>query len=230
MRPTGRGGARTPEALLHRLACLISIQVAFAGCAPAHVSPSAAAPAVLAERLLAADSSRDWRTLLRHAHSDALLEFRETQGRMLEPEPFGLALVDTCMQRLMGSPSIVEQRELHVRSMLDSIFRVPTVDSLRGLDPDTAFARYGAHLARFPAVERGPHAPTRKILGALVGPGETAYVLVYQRYDSLPFSGWPRERTETMTFRREQGEWRSMLDGPLTLGSGTGVMMFEGED
>jgi hypothetical protein len=197
--------------------------------AVAQAAYAGASPEVIAELVLAADSSQDWRTLLQLAHPYALLEFRETQLQMLERKPARFAAMDSCMRGVFHSADFTAQREAHLRYTLDSVFRVPTLDSLKHLRPDTLFARYGEHAARSPTPRRmHPHAPTRRILGALLGPAETAYVLVYEHYDSLPGPTWPRERTETMTLRRERGEWRSMLDGPLDFGSGTGIFAFFG--
>jgi len=157
-----------------------------------------ASPEEVAELVLAADSTRDWRSLLQLAHPDALLEFRETQLKMLEPVPGPLGVVDSCMRRVFQSAGFARQRETHLRYALDSIFHVPTIDSLGHLSPDSVFARYGQHLSHLPMPRPlDPRAPTRKILGALYGPSQTAYVLVYEYYDSLPGPTWPRERTET---------------------------------
>lgn len=192
---------------------------------------SGSSPEELAEVVLAADSSRDWRTILQVAHPYALLEFREMQLRMLEPEPMPFQAMDSCMRGMFRSANFTTQRQAHLRYTLDSVFRVPSLDSLKHLRPDTMFARYGEHASRMP-MPRGmdPHAPTRRVLGALLGPEETAYVVVYEHYDSLPMPTWPRERTEIMTFRREKGEWRSMLDGPLGFSSGSGMVMISGDD
>jgi hypothetical protein len=188
-------------------------------------------PDEVAELVLAADTVGDWSTLLQLAHPYALLDFRETQLRMLEPEPMAFGPMDSCMRGVLQKANFAGQHEAHLRYTLDSVFGVPNVNALRSLRPDTVFARYGRHMSRHPMPPRGdPRAPSLKILGALYGPGQTAYVLVYEHYDSLPFPTWPRERTETMTFRREKGQWRSMLDGPVRFSSGTGVLMLSGQD
>ena len=199
--------------------------------ATAQTTLSGSSPEEIAEVVLAADSSGDWRTLLRVAHPYALLRFRETQLRMLEPEPMPFAAMDSCMRGVFQSADFITQRQAHLRYALDSVFRVPTLDSLKHLNLDTMFARHGEHASRLPTPQRmSPYAPTRRVLGALLGPEETAYVVVYEHYDSLPLPTWPRERTEIMTFRREKGEWRSMLDGPLGIGSGNGMVMLSGDD
>ncbi len=217
---------------MKRWTCLILVVLAFGPMsAGAQTLQVGASPEELAELVLAADSAGDWHTLLELAHPYALLDFRETQLRLLDPEPIAFGPMDSCMQGILQKADFASQHEAHLRYTLDSVFRVPSLEALQKLRPDTVFARYGQHLSRHatpPRVDR--LAPSRRILGALYGPSETAYVLVYEHYDSLPFPTWPRERTETMTFRREKSEWRSMLDGPVMFSSGTGVVMLSGQD
>ena len=174
--------------------------------------------------ILAADSTGDWATLLRFAHPDALEEFRRNQVTILDPPAF--PGMDSCM---VGShfAGFAKQREWHLRFTLDSIFHVPSVDSLKRLSPDIVFTRYGQYAARLPR-SGPPDRPDRKILGGVSGPAGTAYVVVYEHYVALPFPEWPAERTEIMTFRQVGGAWRSMLDGPLQLGGAGGLVMFEG--
>jgi hypothetical protein len=212
---------------MHRVTWLALLSLACSKVSARPPSPLPISPEQLAAVILAADSAGDWATLLRFAHRDALEEFHRTQVRMLEPTTFeGL---DSCM---IGSRSatFAKQRESHLRFTLDSIFLVPSVDSLKHLTADTAFSRYGQYWARVPRPPRLPDTPTRKILGGVSGPAGTNYVVVYEHYATLPFPEWPTERTEIMTFRQVAGAWRSMLDGPVQLGSAGGFVMFEEGD
>jgi len=75
-------------------------------------------PEEVAAEVLRADSLHDWRLLLALAHPEALRNYREDQVRMLKSEDFpGMADMAPCL------------RTYH-RSLLDSVFRVPTPDSL----------------------------------------------------------------------------------------------------
>jgi hypothetical protein len=212
---------------MHRAAWLALLSLACSTTPGQPPSPAPTSPERLAAVILAADSTGDWATLLRSAHPDALEEFRRTQVRMIEPTAFeGL---DSCM---VGSrfAELGKQRESHLRFTLDSIFLVPNVDSLKRLPPDTVFTRYGQYAARSPRPPRLPYRPKRKILGGVSGPAGTSYVVVYEHYATRPFPDWPTERTEIMTFRQVGAAWRSMLDGPVQLGSASRIVMFGGGD
>jgi hypothetical protein len=211
---------------MRRLA-LLSFLLLSCSPVPQSTSPVPASPERTAALVLAAGSTGDWATLLRLAHPDALEEFRRTQVRMLDPSTF--KDLDTCMvgRRLAD---FSKQRDRYFRFMLDSVFLVPSVDSLKRLRTDTAFARYGRNTSRSPQQPPVPHEPERKILGAVSGPPGTSYVIVYEHYRTRPFPEWPEERTEIMTFRQVKGAWRSMLDGPVQLGSAAGFVMFQSGD
>jgi hypothetical protein len=173
-------------------------------------------PEAVAEMVLAADSSGDWRTLLALAHPEGVFKFHQAVMRLFEPHLESWSPIDSCM----GHVGSAAHREAHLRPVLASVFRVPSVDSLRRLSPDSVFARVGRHRTRASGARtREAHGATRKLLGVLLGPRESAYVVIYERYDSLPSPTWPRERTETMTLRKNQGEWRSMLDAGVSLSS-----------
>jgi hypothetical protein len=212
---------------MHRVTWLALLSLACSNAPAQPPSPAPTSPEQLAAVILAADSAGDWATILRFAHPDALEEFHRTQVTMLEPTTFeGL---DSCMIGSL-SATFAKQRESHLRFTLDSIFLVPSVDSLKHLPAGTAFTRYGQYWARVPRPPRLPDTPTRKILGGVSGPGNTSYVVVYEHYATRPFPEWPTERTEIMTFRQVAGAWRSMLDGPVQLGSASGFVMFEDGD
>src|SRR4051812_2900803 len=97
---------------------------------------SGQAPEVLAGVLLAADSTNDWATLLQLAHPDALVEFRESQVRMLGDAPDSFDAVDSCMAGITRLAQFAKQRAAFTRHTLDSVFQVPTLDSLGHLRPD----------------------------------------------------------------------------------------------
>lgn len=212
---------------MHRVTWLALLSLACSNVPARPPSPAPTSPEQLAAVIIAADSAGDWATLLRFAHPDALEDFHRTQVTMLEPTTFeGL---EFCM---IGSRSatFAKQRESHLRFTLDSIFLVPSVDSLKHLPAGTAFARYGQYWARVSRSPRLPDRPTRKILGGVSGPASTSYVVVYEHYATRPFPDWPTERTEIMTFRQVAGTWRSMLDGPVQLGSASAMAVFEDGD
>jgi len=173
-------------------------------------------PEQVAEDVLRADSLHDWRLLLALAHPEALRNYREDQLRMFRTENFpGMADMAPCL------------RKYH-RFLLDSVFRVPTPDSLSRVPPDTVFAR----AQRFFARQRGPRTPidsflpTRTILGHVGADDSTVYVIFEERYERRPLPDWPERRPQIMTFRLYRGGWRTMLDPDL--GSGLGSVMFEG--
>ncbi len=185
---------------------------------PAEGQTPSRSPEEVAADVLRADSLHDWRLLLALAHPEALRNYREDQVRMLKSEDFpGMADMAPCL------------RKYH-RSLLDSVFRVPTPDSLSRVAPDTVFAR----VQRFFARQRGPRAPidsllpTRAILGHVVADDSTVYVIFEERYARRPLPDWPERRPQVMTFRLYRGGWRTMLDPDL--GSGLGPVMFEGGD
>ncbi len=175
-------------------------------------------PEDIAAEVLRADSLHDWRLLLALAHPEALRNYREDEIRMLKSEDFpGMAEVAPCL------------RKYH-RFLLDSVFRVPTTDSLSRVRPDTVFAL----VQRFFARQRGPRSPmdsllpTRAILGHVMADDTTAYVIVEEHYARRPLPDWPARRPQIMTLRQYRGAWRTMLDPDL--GSGLGTVMFEGND
>ena len=167
-------------------------------------SPEAAADAVLR-----ADSLHDWRLLLALTHPDALKEHKRDQLRIFE-------LPD--MPSLPGEgPCMAKHFEAWRRMLLDSVYRVPSLDSLRNLGPDTVFARDQRFFGR-PAKLRAQEdsfVPTRVILGHVIADDSTAYVVLELRYPVVRLPDWPRREAKLMTLRRYQGAWRTMLDPDL---------------
>ncbi len=195
----------------------------------------AAPPEVVARAAVHADSTGDWATLLRLAHPDALVRFRGLQTfqlRMLGtaegPLMDSLAL-DSLGTDSLGVDSTAQARWRRARTrqarfMLDSIFLVPTVDSLAHTSPDTVFARWFRRTQATSAGDSAVTAPRRpgyRVIGAVRASDTLAYVVVVrpvvQPLGPMPemFRDFPREthQTEVMIMRRYGKEWRSMLDG-----------------
>jgi hypothetical protein len=197
---------------------------------------AAAPPEQVARAVVQADSTGDWAALLRLAHPDALVRFRGLQTfqlRMLGsaqwPVMDSLAMDSLSMDSL-GLDSTVQarwqrSRTRQVRFMLDSVFLVPTVDSLAHTAPDTVFARWFRGTRAASADDSAATAPKRppayRVIGAVRASDTLAYVVVerpvVQPLGPMPemFRDFPREthQTEVMIMRRHGMEWRSMLDG-----------------
>ena len=196
----------------------------------------AAPPEVVARAVVHADSTGDWSALLRLAHPDALIRFRGLQTfqlRMLGsgewPMMDSLALDSLDMDSL-GVDSTVQARwqrarTRQVRFMLDSVFLVPTVDSLAHTSPDTVFARWFRGTRAASGSDSAATAPQRppgyRVIGAVRASDTLAYVVVVrpvvQPLGPMPemFRDFPREthQTDVMILRRHGKEWKSMLDG-----------------
>jgi hypothetical protein len=186
----------------------------------------AAPPEEVARAVVRADSAGDWATLLRLAHPDALIRFRDLQAfqlRMLRStewpglETLGL---DSAAQARWQRMRIRRERYI-----LDSIFQVPHVDSLAHTAPDSVLARWlrAAHAAKAgdsaAAAPAGP--PLDRVVGAVRASDTLAYVVVERRLvqplGPVPelFRDMPREnyQADVMVLRRYGREWRSMLEG-----------------
>lgn len=166
-------------------------------------------PEAAAEAVLRADSVHDWRLLLAMAHPDALEEHKRDQLRFFTIPDMSLLPED--------DPCIAKTHEAWRRMLLDSVYRVPSLDSLRNLAPDSLFARDQRFYGRGAEV-RAPgdsFAPTRAILGHVLADDSTAYVVLEYRYRGRRLPDWPSRQAEIMTLRRYQGAWRTMLDPDL---------------
>jgi hypothetical protein len=109
--------------------------------------------------------------------------------------------------------------------MLDSVFQVPTVDSLTRTSPDSVFARWvrGMRSAADSTEAAQPRRrrPPYRVVGAVRASDTLAYVVmerpVEQPLGPLPemFRDFPHEtrQTDVMVMRRRGREWKSMLDG-----------------
>jgi hypothetical protein len=165
-------------------------------------------PEDVAAAALRADSVHDWRLLLVLAHPDALREYQRSQVQALKEDAFQFPGIDACE---------VKELQKYNRFLLDSVFRVPTADSLTRLPPDTVFVRqhryYDLHWPRRAPVDS--FTPARRIVGNVLADDSTAYVVIESTYERLPFPDWPKRRAEIMTVRRYRGSWRTMLDPNL---------------
>jgi hypothetical protein len=181
-------------------------------------------PDEVARAVLRADSAGDWAALLRLAHPDALVQFRAVQVFQL-----GMLSADRYGTELPGMDSSSHARwtqalARHERFLLDSVFQVPTVDSLAHTSPDTVFAR---RVRQWFAAAREDSAdavarrePMYRVVGAVQAHDTLAYVVLVrtlkQPLGPVPelFRDHPREtqQTEVMALRRHGREWRSMLD------------------
>ena len=198
--------------------------------------PTAAPPEQVARAVVHADSTGDWAALLRLAHPDALVRFRGLQTfqlRMLGSTEW--AVMDSLQTDSLGVDSLgvdstvqarwQRARARQVRFMLDSVFLVPTVDSLAHTSPDTVFARWFRGTRSPGAADSVATAPTRpppyRVIGAVRASDTLAYVVVVrpvvQPLGPIPemFRDFPRQthQTEVMIMRRHGREWKSMLDG-----------------
>ncbi len=190
----------------------------------------AASPEQVARAVVRADSIGDWAGLLRLAHPDALVRFRGLQNfqlRMLNAE---WPATESLGMDSLGVDSTVQERwqrarSRQVRFMLDSVFLVPTLDSLAHTSPDTVFARwFRATRAAADSAATAPKQPVPyRVIGAVRASDTLAYVVVVrpvvQPLGPIPemFRDFPREaqQTEVMIMRRHKRQWKSMLDGVM---------------
>jgi hypothetical protein len=215
---------------------VIATLLAPAASSAAQRRPAVAPPEQVARAVVHADSTGDWAALLRLAHPDALARFRALQTfqlRMLGgvewPATDSLS-TDSLGTDSLGVDSTVQARwrraRTHqVRFMLDSIFLVPSLDSLAHTAPDTVFARWFRGTRAASAGDSAATAPKRpppyRVIGAVRESDTLAYVVVVrpvvQPLGPIPemFRDFPREthQTEVMLMRRQGREWKSMLDG-----------------
>jgi hypothetical protein len=209
----------------------LAIAAAAVPIAAAAQQQPAAPPEKVAHAVIRADSAGDWATLLRLAHPDALTRFRGLQTfqlRMLGSAEW--PPMDSLGMDSLGVDSTVQARWQRARTrqarfLLDSVFQVPSVDSLAHTSPDTVFARWFRGARAATAGDSSATTPKRplpyQVIGAVRASDTLAYVVVVrpvvQPLGPMPemFRDFPREtqQTEVMIMRRHGREWRSMLDG-----------------
>lgn len=207
---------------------MVPMTLAFAilGIAPrAECQQKPMPPEEVARTVVRADSAGDWATLIRLAHPDALVRFRGMQTfqiRMLggtAESGYDSLPVDSTLQSRWQ-----QERTRQERYLLDSVFRVPTVDSLAHTSPDTVFARW-VRATHPPSTDStavsAPRPPAARVIGAVRASDTLAYVVVERAVEQplgpMPemFRDFPREtqQADVMVMRRHGTEWRSMLDG-----------------
>jgi hypothetical protein len=175
----------------------------------------APAPQAVAAELLTADSSGDWRAVLRIADPQAIVDFRHQQLAMmtliLNPDPRQTALMqralDSTQARMMAA-FVSSQRA----RLLDTVFQVPSFDSLAALPPDSVLARWYRGLSRGWR-EEDPH---YAIVGTVQPSDAIAYVILELKWnDSLSTAapaGWSAPTLRVLVLRKRGAEWRTMLD------------------
>jgi hypothetical protein len=192
-----------------------TLLVLYAGSLSAQSRQPYESPETVAAAVLRADSTRDWRMLLALAHPAALVEYRQDQVRSLRLEDFpGFPGRDPCLTRQ------IQQRN---RYLLDSLYGVPSVDSLARMAPETVFARAERAWAKAPQLPDSL-SPLRVLVGSVIADDSTAYVVIEERYTHRPLPDWPERRPQIMTFRRYRSSWRSMLDPDIGHGMSGWVM------
>jgi hypothetical protein len=208
------------------VATLVWTILAGSGAGVAAQQQRPAPPDDVARAVVRADSAGDWATLLRLAHPDALTRFRARETFQLRM----LGSTDWPGMESMEPDSTVHARWERARNrqeryLLDSVFQVPTVDSLAHTAPDSVFARWmrrmqmvrGGDSTGSPASQPPPY----RVIGAVRANDTLAYVVmerpVVQPLGPLPemFRDYPHEtqQTEVMVMRRQGREWKSMLNG-----------------
>jgi hypothetical protein len=198
---------------------------------PPSQRPPAITPEQVARAVVQDDSTGDWPALLRLAHPDALARFRGLQTfqlRMLGSAEWSAS--DSLGVDSLGADSALQSRwqrsrTRQVRFMLDSVFKVPDLDSLARTSPDTVFARWFRGTRGISTGDSGVTPPARppayRVIGAVRASDSVAYVVVerdvVQPLGPMPemFRDFPREtlQAEVMVMRRRGREWKSMLDG-----------------
>ncbi|MGH7579835.1 MAG: hypothetical protein ACREM9_06665 [Gemmatimonadales bacterium] len=197
-----------------------------AGLPAAAQQPRPAPPDEVARAVVRADSAGDWATLLGLAHPDALIRFRALQTFQLRM----LGRTDWPGMESASTDSTVQARWERARTrqerfLLDSVFQVPTVDSLAHTSPDSVFGRWFRRMRVMNAGDSTTAATTQpppyRVIGAVRASDSLAYVVmeraVEQPLGPLPemFRDFPHQtrQTEVMVMRRQGAEWKSMLDG-----------------
>lgn len=159
----------------------------------------------VAREVLEADSVHNWRLLLALTHPDALARYRHDRLAEFDAVRFLRPGSDTCFRHQLT--------EFH-SFLLDSVYLVPSLDSLARLSPDSLFARverYGGGWSHQIVVDT--LAPTRTIIGHVQPNDSTAYVVLEERYSHQRFLGSPETHAEIMSFKLYHGAWRTLDSG-----------------
>ena len=119
-------------------------------------------PAEVARAVIDADARRDWQAILRLAHPSALNDFKRSQIEFVRMDS------DTVLRRLEAEHGgrLRIGPSSFTRFMLDSVFRVHTLEGLEALPADSIMARF----LRMPGM-REPAADSAIVRSARVIPG-----------------------------------------------------------
>lgn len=190
------------------IAALTATGLAFTAVAVAAQAPG---PESVTAALLAADSSADWRAVLRIAHPEAVREFQGQQiamvSLMVSPDPrmgaFMQQVLDSTQLRMMSA-----FRDAQRARILDSVYHVPSLDSLTTLPADSVLARWYRGLS--PGWNSSE--PRYRIIGSVQPSDTLAYVILDLAWPSR--SGVVRHgsQLQVLVLRRYEGAWRAMLD------------------
>ena len=211
-----------PPVRAHQFVATLIGFVALAPSPRAHAQQDDNTIELIAAEVLQADSLHDWRMLLGLAHPAALTAYRHDQLQIFTMQDLPLP----------GevSPCFLKQMKQYGRFLLDTVFHVPSADSLARLAPESVFAgvaRFSARVSpRRAAVDS--FLPTRKIVGHVLANDSTAYVVLEEQYTSRLLPEPPETQVQVMTLRRYRGTWRSMLDPDLGESVGGAMVSMEG--
>jgi hypothetical protein len=176
---------------------------------------------------LRADSLADWTTLLRFAHPEALRDFRTEQVfqvRVMGGDEWpGSEMMTQGLDSLQRARLALERKQ-QVRTLLDSVYRVSSIEALARLPAESVFARHKRFLPPHADAQSGGADSSFIIRYRIIGSvpaGDTLAYVVIQRLIPRPPGTLPEEFKDlphhpvvpaVMTMRRYRGQWRSMLD------------------
>jgi hypothetical protein len=215
----------------HHKVRLLSALIGFVLAAPpTALAAQATAPEAVAAALLAADASADWRTVLHLSLPGAVITFKQREVEQLRLAPGGDARQDSVLEQAIDSMwgrqllGFINARRTW---LLDSVYRVPTIDSLSALPADSVLARWYQSRLTHP---RPTH--TRYLIRGVAQPSDTvAYVVLeltltgttYATDDAAP----ERPHFSVLMLSKVEGEWRTTLDVVPTGNAGMNVGVFQ---
>jgi hypothetical protein len=190
-------------------------------------SLAAQSPEAVARAVLRADSLGDWAMVLRFAHPEALRDFRTEQVfqvRVMGGDEWpGSEMMTQGLDSLQRA-RLAQERKQQVRTLLDSVYRVNSIEALARLPAESVFARITRSRSSNAHPQSGGTDSSfiirYRIIGS-VSAGDTLAYVVIQRLIPRPPDTLPEEFKDlphhpivpvVMTMRRYRGQWRSMLD------------------
>ena len=161
-------------------------------------------PVAVAGLVLLADSSSDPIALLRWTHPDAVSDYKASELERLRSIQDGSFFAH--FDHASPPPNAITA---FLHYALTSIYRVASIDDLAQLPADTVFVRGHAQVLRgqIPPSARVSYRPVGSVLQA----DTLAFVVLLETWPDQP-----NDRPVVLTLRLYQGEWRTLLDGPLT--------------